>query len=85
MKRKKNLLLLISTITIVTFGSIYWDTTKVRLSDLALANIDALANKIPPTAAADCAPANDGSCSFVVATPNGNHVETYFDARPIYP
>lgn len=77
---KKNVLIIVSILTISVI-SIYGNMGNNDLSDLALANVEALANKVPIGAEGNCEYKNGEWCSFVVASPTGNHIETYPNSR----
>ena len=52
---------------------------KVELSDLALENVEALANTEDRDA--DCLKADGQDCQLIISTPNGNWIETHHNYK----
>lgn len=76
--KTKILLTMIAVVIISVSGyNIYQSQKFMSLPDLTLANVEALADYEQNDV--DCVSEPRASCSRVIATPNGNYVETYYD------
>lgn len=62
--------------------SVYQSQKEVTLSDLALENVEALASG--ESASNPCTYAPNSWCRFVVATPDGNRIESHWARRLSY-
>lgn len=77
---KKFLKFAFVAIFVVTAGyGVYASQRAEAMSDLALANVEALAD---PETSSDCVKKDGSQCWVLVVTPNGSYSEVYFDQTP---
>lgn len=79
----KKVMFIVSFVLAITAVCICVNMKNDNLSDLALANIEALANKVPTSSDSECEDSLNSWCSFVVVTPSGNHIESHCDKKPL--
>jgi hypothetical protein len=77
---KKFLKFAFVAIFVATAGyGVYASQRAEAMSDLALANVEALAD---PETSSDCVKKDGSQCWALVVTPNGSYSEVYFDQTP---
>ena len=77
---KKFLKFAFVAIFVATAGyGVYASQRAEAMSDLALANVEALAD---PETSSDCVKKDGSQCCVLVVTPNGSYSEVYFDQTP---
>ena len=82
MKLKILQIVFAAALAMVSGVTAYQAQDKEVMSDLALANVEALARGEGNFGI--CISARNQTCQYYVVTPGGNHVETYFDQRVAY-
>ena len=76
MKKKIFGVALIAAMAVAAGWNFNQSKNEVELSDLALANVEALARN---EGSGNCSMFPDKWCSFVVATPSGNWIEQHYN------
>ncbi len=76
---KKYIISMMAVVTVAIAGWNYQQNKEVELSDLAMENVEALANTEDRDA--DCLKADDQDCQLIIVTPNGNWIETHHNYK----